>query len=66
MVHDAGYEEEQLDEWGLAHPVQNPSVQVDVALRAKQEPLDLHRDERKRNDPLPPRPGKAGRSEPVQ
>ena len=62
MDHDTAYEEEQLDEWGLArHALQNPSGQVDIALRAKQELLDLHRAERERSDPLPPPPGKAGR-----
>ena len=39
MVHDAGYEEEQLVEWGLARLAQNPSGQVDVGLRAI-APLD--------------------------
>ena len=67
VVHDAGYEEEQLDDWGLARlALQNPSGQIDVALRARQEPLDLHRAERERSDPLPPPPGKAGRSVPEQ
>ena len=67
MVHDAACEEEQLDEWGLArHALQNPSGQVDVALRARREPLDLHGAERERSDPLPPPPGKAGRSVPEQ
>ena len=56
-----------MDEWGLArHALQNPSGQVDVALRARQEPLDLHHAEREQSDPLPPPPGKAGRSVPVQ
>ena len=66
VVRDAGYEEEQLDECGLAHLAQNPSGQVDVALRAKQEPLDLHRAERERNDRLRPPPGKEGRLVPLQ
>ena len=66
MVHDAGYEEEQLVEWGLAHLAQNPSGQVDVDLRAKQtSPLDQRRAERELNDPLSP-PPEAGRSVPVQ
>ena len=65
MVHDAGYEEEQLVEWGLAHLAQNPSGQVDVALRAKQKPLDQRRAERELNDPLSP-PPEAGWSVPVQ
>ena len=65
-MHNAGYEEEQLVEWGLAHLAQKPSGQVDVGLRAKQEPFDLHRAESEQNDPLLPPPGKAGRSVPVQ
>ena len=58
MVHDAGYEEEQLVEWGLArHALQNPPERISVGLRAKREPLDLHRAARERSDPLPPPPG---------
>ena len=61
VEHDAAHEKEQLDEWGLArHALQNPSGQVDVALRARREPLDLHRAEREQSDPLPLPPGKAG------
>ena len=65
--HDAGYEEEQLVEWGLAqHALQNPPERISVGLRAKREPLDLLRAEREQSDPLPPPPGKAGQSVPVQ
>ena len=37
VVHDAGYEEEQLVEWGLARLAQNPPERISVGLRAKQE-----------------------------
>ena len=66
MVHDAGFEEEQLVEWGLARLAQNPPERISVGLRAKQEkPLDQCRAERGLNDPLSP-PPEAGRSVPVQ
>ena len=65
MVHDAGFEEEQLVEWGLARLAQNPPERISVGLRAKQEkPLDQRRAERELN-PLSP-PPEAGRSVPVQ
>ena len=65
MDHDAGYEEEQLVEWGLArHALQNPPERISVGLHAKQaRPLDQRRAERGL-DPLSP-PPEAGRSVPV-
>jgi predicted RNA-binding protein YlxR (DUF448 family) len=67
VVRDAGYEEEQLDEWGLAqHALQNPPERISVGLRAKREPLDLLRVVREQSDPLSPPPGRAGRSVAVQ
>ena len=67
MDHDAGYEEEQLVEWGLAqHALQNPPERISVGLRAKREPLDLLRAEREQSDPLPPPPEAVGRLLPLQ